>query len=181
MPISVNDFVGPDFTPDRVTLVTRSPAEELRLALTRYERLSSPPRWMLVPYCSDIASYERARDHAIDTGNETRAKEIQGWLDAEWRRRELLAQWEGRPVGHLHIAYLYITEREQRATWKGRTLDAWQELLARMWQARSNAVEAGMLDRASEGYRAVSDRIRDVERRVEVARHRETRGEPAIA
>lgn len=40
---------------------------------------------------------------------------------------------------------------------------------------------AGVLDRASESYRAVSDRIRDVEMRVTTARHRESRGEPAIA
>lgn len=160
-----------------VTLVTRSPAEELRLALTRYERLSSPPRWMQVPIVSSIDGYERSRDYAIDTGNEARAKELQGWLNAEWRRRELLAQWNGREPQ----CTLYTTEREQRATWKGRTLDAWRELLARMWQARSNAVEAGVLDRASESYRAVSDRIRDVEHRVTVARNRETRGEPAIA
>lgn len=50
-----------------------------------------------------------------------------------------------------------------------------------MWQARSNAVEAGLLDRASEGYRFVSDRIRDVEHRVVTAKRRESRGEPAIA
>lgn len=159
-----------------VALVTRSPAEELRLALTRYERLCSPPRWMLVPYCINIVMYERSRDHAIDTGNEARAKELQGWLDAEWRRRELVAQWQGYQGMNL-----YVSEREQRANWKGRTLEAWQELLCRLWCTRSAAVKAGVLDRASEGYRFVSDRIRDVERRVEVARHREVRGEPAIA
>lgn len=165
-----------------VALVTRSPAEELRLALTRYERLSSPPRWMLVPYCSDIASYERSRDRAIDTGNETRAKELQSWLDEEWRRRELLALWHGETGPAIaRTTYLYLSDREQRANWRGRTLDAWQELLARMWQARSNAVEAGVLDRTSESYRFVSDRIRDVEHRVEVAKRRESSGEPAIA
>lgn len=61
-----------------VTLVTRSPAEELRLALTRYERLSSPPRWMQVPYVSNVHGVELAISHCIDTGNESRAKEIQG-------------------------------------------------------------------------------------------------------
>lgn len=159
-----------------VTLVTRSPAEELRLALTRYERLCSPPRWMLVPYCINIVMYERSRDHAIDTGNEARAAEIQGWLDQEWRRRELLAQWHGE-----NGMTLYVSDRELGAYWRGRTLDAWRELLNRLWQARSNAVAAGVLDRASESYRAVSDRIREVEHRVEVAKRRESRGEPAIA
>jgi hypothetical protein len=157
----------------------RSPAEELRLALIRYERLSSPPRWMLFPLVSDINGYERSRDHAIDTGNELRARELQGWLDAEWRRRDLLAQWQGERVPY--ELYLHVEPRECGVNWKGRTLDAWQELLSRMWQARSNAVEAGVLDRASESYRFVSDRIRDVERRVDLARHRETRGEPSIA
>lgn len=152
-------------------------ARQLQLALTRYERLSSPPRWMLVPYCSDIASYERARDHAIDTGNEARAHEIQGWLDQEWRRRELAAQWNSDHDG----IKLYLTPREQNDNWKGRTLDAWRELLSRMWQARSNAIDAGVLDRASQAYVSISDRIRDVERRVALAQLREEIGEPAIA
>lgn len=162
--------------PNHVAVVTRSPAEELALAMTRYERLCSPPRWMTVPYCISIDSYERARDHAIDTGNESRAKELQSWLDEEWRRRELLAQWKGEPD-----PYLYVTPRELRDNWKGRTLDAWRELLSRMWQARSNAVESGVLDRNSQVYVQISDRIRDVERRCELARLREVRGEPAIA
>lgn len=155
---------------------TRSPAEGLQLALTRYERLSSPPRWMTVPYCSDISSYERALRHAIDTGNGARAAEIQGWLDQEWRRRELLAQWQGE-----RIWPLMLTEQERGETWKGRTVYAWSELLSRMVQARQNAVGAEVLDRASESYRAVSDRIRDVEHRIAVAKRREAQGEPAIA
>lgn len=167
---------GIDFTPNPVIVVTRSPAEELQLALTRYERLSSPPRWMLVPYCSDIASYERARDHAIDTGNEFRAKEIQSWLDQEWRRRELLAQWEGE-VGMT----LYLTEREQGETFQGRTIYAWSELLSRLTQARVNAVGAGVLDRGSQTYVQISDRIRDVEHRIATAKRREAQGEPAVA
>lgn len=125
---------------------------------------------------SSIYAYEKCRDHAIDTGNERRASEIQYRLNREWRRRELLAQWQGeRGIG------LYLTHRERQPTWWGRTLDAWQELLSRMWQARSNAVDAGVLDRTSDCYRAVSDRIRDVEHRVEVAKRRESSGEPAIA
>lgn len=152
-------------------------AHQLQLALTRYERLSSPPRWMTVPYCSDISSYERAQRHAIDTGNETRAKEIQSWLDQEWRRRELLEQWDSDHDGMA----LYLTPREQNDNWRGRTVYAWSELLSRMVQARVNAVGAGVLDRASESYRAISDRIRDVEHRIAVAKRRETQGDPAIA
>lgn len=157
-------------------LAYRAPAHELQIALTRYERLSSPPRWMTVPYLSHLEGCERARDHAIDTGNDARAKELQSWLDEEWRRRELLAQWQGE-----HGICLYLSDREQSVNWRGRTLECWSELLARLWQARSNAVGAGVLDRGSEVYRAVSDRIRDVEHRVRVAKLREAKGEPAVA
>lgn len=151
-------------------------ARQLQLALTRYERLCSTPRWMTVPYCSDISSYERARDHAIDTGNESRAAEIQGWLDQEWRRRELLAQWQGEPIWPL-----MLTEQERGETWKGRTVYAWSELLSRMVQARQNAVGADALDRESQSYIAIGDRIRDVEHRIAVAKRREAMGEPAVA
>lgn len=168
-------------------VVVRSPADELQLALNRYERLSSTPKWMTVPYVSNIDGCERSRDHAIDTGNEARAKELQRWLDEEWRRRECLAQWTGQH-GFLSLSsdgivepYLYLTKREQRDPWKGRTLDAWRELLSRMWQARSNAVAAGALDPTSQVYVQISDRIRDVEHRVRLAKRREARGEPAIA
>lgn len=161
-----------------VVLVTRSPAEELRLALIRYERLSSPPRWMQVPIVSDYYHAMRGWQHAIDIGDEAGAILIASWLRAEERRRVLLDVWNG---GHKPIVPFELCEREAKATWKGRTLEAWREFLSRLWQARSNAVEAGVLDRASESYRCVSDRIRDVEMRVTTARHRESRGEPAIA
>lgn len=150
---------------------------ELQLALTRYERLSSPPRWMTVPYVSNLEGCERARDHAIDTGNEARASEIQGWLDQEWRRRELLEQWDSDHDGMA----LYLTPREQNDNWKGRTVYAWSELLSRMVHARQNAVGAGVLDRASQTYVQISDRIRDVEHRIQIAKRREAMGEPAVA
>lgn len=159
-----------------ITLRSDDIAHELSLVMHRYERLSSPPRWMTVPYVSNIDGLERGIRHAIDTGNEERAKELQSWLDEEWRRRELLAQWEGCRGIHL-----YLTPREEGANWLGRTLDAWTELLIRMRQARANAVGAEVLDRASESYRAVSDRIRDVEHRIIVAKRREAMGEPAVA
>lgn len=144
-------------------------ARQLQLALARYERLSSPPRWMTVPICSDIASYERARDHAIDTGNESRAAEIQGWLNEEWRRRELLNQWNGGAG-----PFMYLTAYEWGETWRGRTLYAWSELHSRLTLARANAVGAGVLDKNSQSYIAVSDRIRDVEHRCQVARRRQS-------
>lgn len=163
-----------------VVVTIRTPAEELQLALTRYERLSSPPRWMTVPYVSNIDGLERGIRHAIDTGNEERARELQGWLDQEWRRRELLRLWQGERPAVANA--LYITDREATSeTWRGRTLWAWSELLSRMVQARSNAVGAGVLDRASESYRAVSDRIRDVEARIQIAKRREAQGDPAVA
>lgn len=167
-------------TQESETYTSRLNAElrkELRLALIRYERLSSMPRWMTVPYVSNIDGLERGIRHAIDTGNEERAKELQSWLDEEWRRRELAAQWGSDHDG----IKLYLTPREQNDNWKGRTIEAWTELLIRMRQARANAVGAGVLDRASEGYRAVSDRICDVEHRIQVAKRREAQGEPAVA
>lgn len=154
-----------------------APAEELQLALTRYERLCSPPRWMLVPIVPSIDAAERARDHCIDIGRDAKAAEIEYWLDAEWRRRELLAQWSGEPASMVRG----IVPRELAENWKGRTLYAWSELHSRLCQARDNAVSAGILDRRGQAYVAVSDRIRDVEHRCRVAWRRQTRGEPAVA
>lgn len=172
-----------------VVVTIRTPTEELQLALTRYERLCSPPRWMTVPYCSDIASYERAQRRAIDTGNESRAAEIRGWLCEEYRRRFHLTRWTTGsvhgvlPVRNPHDRdhVLQLDHELHSEQWKGRTVYAWSELLSRMVQARQNAVGTGALDRASESYRAISDRIRDVEHRIAVAKRRETQGQPAVA
>lgn len=60
--------------------------------------------------------------------------------------------------------------RYHRGAARPRSADFWGEVQTRIWNARQNAVHAGVLDRASDAYEFVSARYRDAEQRREYAR-----------
>lgn len=68
----------------------------LRTALSRYERLSSPPRHLLTPLCGDLDAVIRAERRCRERGQLERADELADWAEREYTRRQRLATWSGR-------------------------------------------------------------------------------------
>ncbi len=72
--------------------------------------------------------------------------------------------------------------RYARLATKPRTPDAWAALTCRMWEARSEALKAGVLVKhrpdgsLSDNYLFFSDRMRDAEQRTQAGRTYEAKG-----
>lgn len=118
---------------------TDAATRNLRLALTRYERLASPPRHLQRPVVGDLAGYQRAHAAAVAAGRTERARELGLAIDDELTRRARLEQWQGRSPY------------------------AWAALVCRLWNARHDAVAAGVLLHGSDAYRSISDRLNDAQ------------------
>lgn len=131
------------------TLDTSTAIRNLRLALTRYERLASPPRHLQLPLVGDLASYRKAHAAAVASGRTERARELGMYIDDELARRARLEQWQGRSPY------------------------AWDALVYRLWNARQDAVAAGVLDPTGDAYRAITDRLTDARHEQQVATRRQ--------
>lgn len=107
-------------------------ARALNLAVARYERLASLPRWMQFPLVSDFEGAIRAAQRARAVGNVRHADELADLVEREWERRHLAANWSGRSTA------------------------AWSALVARLdgaidWCRRVGVrVPAGIVDRLAD-------------------------------
>lgn len=134
-------------------LNTAAISDELARSLRRYERLCSMPRHLQFPLVGDLDAVSRMARKARHDGRLTRADELDAMLEAEYARREQADRW--------------------RTGQADRSAACWAGLQCRLWNARQDAVAAGLLDRGSDSYRFVSDRYDDVCRRLAAAQRAE--------
>lgn len=127
-----------------------SVASELARTLRRYERLCSMPRHLQFPLVGDLDACSRAERTARAAGNTHRANELGALIEAEYERRDRAYCW--------------------RTGTFGRSAAAWAGIQCRLWNARAAAVATGLLERGAPSYVFVSDRLRDIEFRLERAR-----------
>jgi hypothetical protein len=142
-------------TTANITCPANDAAHALRTALVRYERMASPPRRLQFPILGDLAACQRAYEGHVAAGRTERARELGLAIDDELTRRARLEQWQGRSSA------------------------AWDAIVCRLWNARQDAVAAGVLVKGSNTYQAVSDRLVDAKREQLVAARRELRREDA--
>jgi hypothetical protein len=122
---------------DTLTSARLNASRELHLALVRYERLSSTPRWLILPVCTDPVKCMARAKVAAQRGN------IEGAESWYWyANRELQRQ-------------------AARNAFLGRSERAWRALFARMSQALEWAVRVGAVTHAGE-VQFVEDRVRAV-------------------
>lgn len=134
-----------------------TPADNLRTALSRYERLAAPPRHLTMPLVGSLDAAEHWLRRHLDTGRYDQAAELSVMVRAERRRIRLLGAWEGRSV------------------W------AWRAMRDRLTCARMEAVMSGYLASGSESWFFVQARIDDCKARVALCEQREQHGQPAMA
>lgn len=129
-------------------------AHALRLALVRWERLSSPPRHLQFPLVGcGVQALVKAEANARRGGRIAQADELAELVRREQERIYRLEDWRRGTVG--------------------RSSAAWDEVTARLWNARQDAVAAGVLIQGSQSYVSVSDRLTDCKRQAEIAERRE--------
>lgn len=109
--------------------------DELERASRRYDRLAAPPRWLHYPLVGSLHVVLAFHDRAVQCGDVRRAQELADLGQREYARRELLENWPGR------------------------SRVAWQAIADRMQSAFMDAVQAGVIDPASDSARAYLDRI----------------------
>lgn len=83
-------------TSDTITDTIITARYALGLALTRYERLASTPRWCNTPLVPSLDLAIRHERMAMLRGDREHAVELGNLCDREWRRLEILRGWRGR-------------------------------------------------------------------------------------